>query len=77
VSVASAFKEGTGGTFAPDELQFVVLAIIGAVLFVWLAWVVVSSYRAYGANAIDSQELITRAIRATVVMTVLMFLCFS
>lgn len=76
MSLTSAFKEGTAGVFTPGDLNLSITGVIAAVLFAWVAWIAISSYRAYAANQISAQDLPIRVLRAVVVMLVLFFLCF-
>ena len=47
----AAFNASVGGYFTPNELLFVIAALIHTLLFTWLAWLVIVGYAGVARGA--------------------------
>lgn len=68
-----AFRGANQGVLAlgPEEWRFVILAAAASVLLLWVAWVMISSYRAWGAGGLKSHAAAGTALRALLIMLIL------
>lgn len=65
---AAAFKVGAG--YAPGELAFFISAIAAVVLFLFVAWVLMSAYRGWSERSLASGRLGGSLLRIALLMLV-------
>lgn len=69
-----AFTEGTGGFFTATD-TLVTAQLLGATaVFIWVAWLCVSSYKEWGQEVITQGEMIGVWLRGVLMMMILLYL---
>ncbi len=68
-----AFRGANQGVLAlgPEEWRIVILSAAVAVVMLWVAWVLISCYRSWGAGVLKSHPAAGIAIRALLVMLIM------
>tara|TARA_R110001583_G_scaffold182356_1_gene340085 strand:- start:226 stop:465 length:240 start_codon:yes stop_codon:yes gene_type:complete len=69
-----AFWEGTGEFFTANDALFTAQAIGATAVFLWLAWLCVTAYKEWGAEAITQGEMIAVWFRGLLMMMILLTL---
>ena len=72
----SGWSAGTGGGMEPSALNLLILGLLGALLFLFVAWVLVTAYRGVSDKSIPMSKLPESAIRLVVLLLVTLFLFF-
>ncbi|WJV63490.1 TIGR03758 family integrating conjugative element protein [Pectobacteriaceae bacterium CE70] len=72
----SGWSAGTGGGMEPASLNLLILGLLGAVLFLFVAWVLVTAYRGVSDKSIPMSKLPETAIRLVVLLLLTLFFFF-
>ncbi|MCB5303579.1 TIGR03758 family integrating conjugative element protein [Yersinia bercovieri] len=72
----SGWSAGTGGGMDPSSLNLLILGLLGAVLFLFVAWVLVTAYRGVSEKSIPMSKLPETAIRLVVMLLLTLFFFF-
>jgi len=67
----AAFQAGSG--VAPDTLLTGIAGVVLVLVFVWVMWVTVGSFRAWQDGQVGLFDLVWAALRASIVLLVLGF----
>jgi integrating conjugative element protein (TIGR03758 family) len=67
----AAFQAGSGVT--PGTLLTAIASVVLVLVFVWVTWVTVGSFRAWQDGQVGLFELVWAALRASIVLLVLGF----
>jgi integrating conjugative element protein (TIGR03758 family) len=67
----AAFQAGSG--VAPGTLLTAIASVVLVLVFVWVMWVTVGSFRAWQDGQVGLFELVWAALRASIVLLVLGF----
>lgn len=70
----AAFQAGTGDHFTAPEALFTIQALGATAVFIWAAWVAVSSYKEWGSEEITQGDMLGLWFRAVLMMMILLFL---
>jgi integrating conjugative element protein (TIGR03758 family) len=68
---SAAFQAGSG--FTPGTLLTAISSVVLVLVFVWVMWVTVGSFRAWQDGQVGLFELVWAALRASIVLLVLGF----
>jgi integrating conjugative element protein (TIGR03758 family) len=68
---SAAFQAGSGVT--PGTLLTAIASVVLVLVFVWVMWVTVGSFRAWQDGQVGLFELVWAALRASIVLLVLGF----
>jgi integrating conjugative element protein (TIGR03758 family) len=67
----AAFQAGSG--VPPETLLTAIASVVLVLVFVWVMWVTVGSFRAWQDGQVGLFELVWAALRASIVLLVLGF----
>jgi integrating conjugative element protein (TIGR03758 family) len=68
---SAAFQASSGVT--PGTLLTAIASVVLVLVFIWVAWVTVGSFRAWQDGQVGLFELVWAALRASIVLLVLGF----
>lgn len=69
-----AFQSANTGVLSNGSLNWLVLTelILGAIIFLWCAWVMISCYKAWGAGGMSGDAATGVGLRALVIMLIML-----
>ena len=67
----TVFQAGSG--IAPDTLLTAIAGVVLVLVFIWVMWVTVGSFRAWQDGQVGLFDLVWAALRASIVLLVLGF----
>jgi integrating conjugative element protein (TIGR03758 family) len=74
---ATAFQEGTGGSFSAADLLWGIQAIGATVAILYVAWVCYTAYVNWGDDHIKDKEMLTVWARSVFVLSVILYLLIN
>ncbi|MFQ6245919.1 TIGR03758 family integrating conjugative element protein [Yersinia enterocolitica] len=72
----SAWNAGAGGGMEPFALNFLILGLLGGVLFLFAAWVLVTAFRGVSNKSVPMDKLPEAAIRLILLLLLTLFFFF-
>lgn len=74
---SASFEEGTGSYFTAAEMLNAIQLLGATAVFLYMAWLCVSAYQAYGQGSLKAIDMIIVWCRGLFVMMVTLFLLIS
>jgi integrating conjugative element protein (TIGR03758 family) len=74
---ATAFEEGTGGSFSAVELLWAIQAIGATVAILYVAWLCYFAYINWGDDQIKAKQMLTIWARSVFVLMVILYLLIN
>lgn len=68
------FNAGAAGFVTADEMLFAFQAIGATVILLWVVWIFITSYQAWGLGEIKASQMMFLWARAVLVLSILLYL---
>lgn len=74
---SASFEEGTGSYFTAEEMLNAIQLLGAAAVFLYMAWLCLKAYQAYGEGQLKAMDMIIIWFRGLFVMMVTLYLLIN